>query len=564
MASFDGKIFKLDRLKFNELYEDAVNYLKDLYKVNNIIYTLASPFGQLLSVILDFGKLVFYYIEDSITELNILTATREVSVKGLATLVGHNPTRAITASGSVLLKFNNTSNSSLFGGKVIIPKFTRLLNKVNGLVYTLKFESDFVVFDLNPSFSLSLNVVQGEFEKQSLVAYGGSLQSFNIPIKSDKLVDNFYVNVYVNDELYKTFDSLYDIPMNYKGCLVKTGVNGGLDIFFGNGNFGYMPDLGSEIRVEYLVTNGVKGNILLSDNFKDWEFIDNGLDVNGDDVNLNELITVVMDRPIIFGTNPESISLTRVLAPKTSRNYVLATLDNYITFLMKFNVFKIVDAFMDLKENLNDIIEDVYYDKNNVVYLFLVPDVSLRMGSSDNYFTVPLSWFKLSDDEKNKIVNLIDSSGMEMIGVDTIIIDPKIKRYILNISLVIFENYNLNFIRESIINKLSDYFLNLSRRDRIPKSDIIKLIEDVDGVDSVNVWFISEETENGKLVDKNYISKDIDEFGDIIIGDRFTLPVVRGGFKDANGVFYNDTVDDGKLGSVNIFVSKITKKQIKV
>ena len=43
--------------------------------------------------------------------------------------------------------------------------------------------------------------------------------------------------------------------------MVKTGQTGGIDVFFGNGFNGKVPDLGSTILIEYLITDGEAGNI---------------------------------------------------------------------------------------------------------------------------------------------------------------------------------------------------------------------------------------------------------------------------------------------------------------
>ena len=43
--------------------------------------------------------------------------------------------------------------------------------------------------------------------------------------------------------------------------------------------------------------------------------------------------------------------------------------------------------------------------------------------------------------------------------------------------------------------KLGKYFINNTRKDRIPKSDLIKLIEEIDGVDSVSIQIIGEANE---------------------------------------------------------------------
>ena len=92
-----------------------------------------------------------------------------------------------------------------------------------------------------------------------LKLFNEKLQSFNVITK--KNTDHHSVRVSVNSELWTKYDSLYDMKVGTKGYLVKTGINGGLDIYFGNGSFGEIPASGSSIDVEYLITDGAKGNL---------------------------------------------------------------------------------------------------------------------------------------------------------------------------------------------------------------------------------------------------------------------------------------------------------------
>ena len=62
-------------------------------------------------------------------------------------------------------------------------------------------------------------------------------------------------------QLWKLVDSLYDMNNGEKTAMVKTSVNGGLSVFFGNNQFGLPPALGSRIRITYIKTRGNAGNI---------------------------------------------------------------------------------------------------------------------------------------------------------------------------------------------------------------------------------------------------------------------------------------------------------------
>ena len=95
--SYNIKIFSLNRIRYEELWEDALAYVKKTYQEASRKFNSSSPFAQLLSVVLHLGRMILYYIEDSITGLNIRTAWRPEQIRGLATLTGHNPGRSIAA-----------------------------------------------------------------------------------------------------------------------------------------------------------------------------------------------------------------------------------------------------------------------------------------------------------------------------------------------------------------------------------------------------------------------------------------------------------------------------------
>ena len=142
----------------------------------------------------------------------------------------------------------------------------------------------------------------------------------------------------------------------------------------------------------------------------------------------------------------------------------------------------------------------------------------------------------------------------------------KYPRFVLNMSLVIYQGYELNTIRESIISKTSDYFLKNTRRDRIPASDLVRIIENIDGVDSVSVWFDADAANINIYGD----SHGLDSYGDIILeryvqdafGNRVAVkdiyPLIRGGWESVNGIYYDDSTAKDKLSNININLRGIT------
>jgi hypothetical protein len=557
-------IFKKNNILISGLLGDTFNFLQATYNQTANVFTVASAWGQILFVLQNLSQMILYFIEDSITELNIDQATRDYSVRSLARIAGYDSGRASAAQGEVSLKWN-TREGGVGGGAVIIKNNTQIRCQENGKTYSLRFSSPEVTIPLTRGNNLRVKLVQGTFETALLTGTGQSLQSYNLPSTSGAFLDQFYVDVYVNEEKWRRYDSLYDIPLNGKGYLVRTGIQEGLDVYFGNSNFGMVPPRGSRIRVEYLKTNGISGNAnSTKDNQLTYKFSGQGTDLFGASVDLNLYIDANNEIDPAFGTNPESLNLIRLVAPKTSRSFVFANPDNYEVFLNKLGIFSQIQAFSTF--------DDDYLDDDNVVYIYLVPDVTLNISSNEDYFSVPVSDFFLSNAQKARVLNLIEDSGSMIATTVVKIVQPVITRFVGNAILSIFEGSDPETIRQAVRKKISDYMLNLKRRDKIPKSDIIALIESVPGVDSVSFYFIGQANEQNQIniQDLDNVSQaqldeviGMDQFGDVIIG-RNQLILLRGGWTDRNGTSYTEDFVDGKPGPLNVTIASIVPRSFRM
>lgn len=614
-------IFTLARIRFSELYNDAINFISTSYDEIGQSFTMASPIGMLLQVILNLERMNLYYIEDSITELNINTASRPESIKGLATLTGHNPSRAVGARGTLRLTYNNTK-INVYGNTIIIPQYTQLVSNVNGLNYTMILPGEEARIDMTSSAYLDVDIVQGTLEYQQATGTGDPLQSYNFQSRKGATIDNYYVNVYVDGKRWITQDSILDMTLDEESVMVRTGQTGGVDVFFGNGYNGKVPRFGATILIEYLITDGDAGNITSTQAnvINSWSFKTIGYSLNGEEIDLNKIINVSVKNDILFGTLEEPLYLTRLLAPTVSRSFTLANTDNYIYFLRKLNLFTVIDAIpgfntfedqytlekynqartewerinrlytnsvstygaqsqnsLDLLDLLNTANSNMLLwqqrmndqkKDDNTVYLFLIPDVNKRIEASQNYYTCNIETFILSMNEQQAILDLIEQSGQRIMTVDNAILNLQYPRFTLNLSLIIFEGSDLTTIRESIISKTSEYFMKNTRRDRIPLSDIIRIIEGVDGVDSVNAFFDADVNNQNIYGVGDY---GIDDFGDIILQRNVTdalgnqipvkdiYPLIRGGFTSYRGIYYEDSIAKERTSTVNIQVRGITK-----
>jgi hypothetical protein len=560
--------FSKTRIKATELFNDAFEYLQRTYDQSVEVFTPASPFGQILTVLANLGELIMFYIEAVATELNIARARNVESIYGLSRLTGHDPTRGVSARGIIGLRLNTTAISQISGSYIQIQNLAKLQISQNNLQYFLRFNSDFIKLEKsNPEF-VNVELIQGELESQSFTGTGTDLQSYNITTKD--ATDQNFIKVTVDGFQYEIVDSLYDMDFEKKAVMVKTGINGGLSVFFGNKQFGYPPPLGSIIQVEYLKTRGSLGN--LNGKTLDIKFIDSGIDVFGNEVDLNEYLALNITRLPNFGSDSEDPDFTRLIAPYSSRSFVLANPNNYIYYLRKYNYFSFIDAY-----NTKD---DMYINDDNIIYLFLIPDIQKKLTTDKDYFDVDEEEFTLTPDEKQQVLDILNESGRQVVTAEVRINDPIIKRYILNIVIRYFDNVDKEIIRNNIRAALNDYFLHVNRRDRIPRSDLISIIEGVEGIDSVNVFYISEDNENAirqgyyevpvygidpatdqkTLIEMKQIvlaegedpQLGLDEFGDIVIGSD-ELAIIRGGWYDRNNNFYEDVPNPTSMSSLNVF-----------
>jgi hypothetical protein len=552
-----NNIFQKNNILIRGLLNTTYNFLQTTFNQTRNVFTTASAWGQLLFVLENLSQLILYFIEDSITELNIYEATRDYSVKSLARIAGYDPARAMAAQGEVAISWNLRS-ADVGGGAVIIPENTRIQCEQNGLPYTLVLNGPRVKISLTRGNAFNFKIVQGSFSNTTFTGTGRALQSYNVPVKGGIVVDQFYVNVFINGNKWRRYDSFYDIPLEGEGYLVKSGISEGIDIYFGNSNFGRVPPPGSFIRVDYLLTAGSLGNMRSTTTSKiTFRFLDQGTDLFGAEVNLNDYLQIVTSVDPSFGADEEPIAITRLAAPKTSRAFVFANAANYEIYLQKFNIFSQIQAFSTF--------DDEYLDDDNVVYLYLIPDVTVGLSSNEDYFSIPLSSFLLTEAQKLSILNLIEDSGSMIATTVVKIVEPTISRYVGNAVITIFEGNDPEIIKDKIQSTISDYFINLKRRDKIPRSDMIALIESVPGVDSVSFYFVGQANEayhaavdNLPNVSPSELSTNIgfDEFGDIII-KRGELVVLRGGWEDRYGNFYEVGIVPGKPSALNISIKSI-------
>ena len=476
------------RTQADQIKADARTYIARTYKRAGTLFTEASPFAQIVNVMGELGELIMFYIEDATVEQNIYTAQQPESIYGLSRLTGHDATRGFAATGEVEFRWKVGADLGKIAGTGLnVDARSELKCDNNGLTYTLLTSQEKFRLEKSNKFKTTVAIIQGKFEQQTFTGTGEPMQSFNV--KPESLTDHSKVSVSVNGEKWTKHDSVYDLLSDEKGYIIKTGVSGGLDIYFGTGNFGAIPPAGADIQCEYVKHKGFAGNM---DDGQDiiFKWDAEGTDSNGDAFDLNEYLELTVTSSPKMGADSESTEFTKLMAPLASKSYVLATPDNYEYFLSRYGLFSYVDAY--------NTTSDEYLDDDNVIYIFAIPDIKRKLLADQDYFSIPQNEMFFDQNEYDKMSQVIQDSGQQMVTTEVIFVKPQVRKYSMDINIRYFEGYQKQDIYNEVRTRVSDYLLNVTRRDKLPKSDIVYILEEIDGIDAVNVRFISETEETAR------------------------------------------------------------------
>lgn len=555
------------QITFNNIKAEVERYLQEEHNKGNLLFSPASPYGQILSVLENLHQLSFLYLKNSIYQFDITdpNSLNERVIRNAAILAGHIPGRGISATGTLkfTLKSNVDIDSEVPGGRITIQNKTQIKNNSNGLDYIFNIGVEKVSHKITPNYRFFIPITQGKWTYNTRTGDGSPLQSYNFSEPGSRDVENFNVEVLVNSEYWTIKKHIYEMIPDEKACVVRTGFNGGVDIIFGNGGFGAIPKISDTININYLITNGSNGNIYRRTR-NDWKIIDDVIDGNGETIDLTKVFDIDIYTDINFGADKESIQFTKNILPIASNNFVLGLPQQYAYEIKKLGVFSHVNA----------------YEKTGTIFVTATPNIKLFKSQDSDYFTIDIRAFSLDNYEKSKIDKYLKTGGNIQLTRKYRITSPDLSYYVMNVFVMPYNDASDDSVNAQILDKISEYFLNLSRIDRIPKLDIIRELSSITDIHSVDIQFVCKKNEDyhkeAKIVAQNQFNKFSSKFyknispaqidpayipketkgldpvlGDIIF-EPSELPIIRGGWYDRNGNYYSDDIDGNGLKSVNI------------
>ena len=422
---------------------------------------------------------IMLYIEDALTEQNKYTAQRKKSIYGLAAVSGYNP--SLGKASTVELSINWTPHN-IADLNVLIKNHEVVTCTQNGLQYNIILPQESIIMSLDKDNTTKyVTAVQGKFETQSFVSAGGKYYTIHIDYLGN--LDDEYIQVKVNDELWEQVDSFYDMSSNEKQWIYKVSPTGGIDLIFGPGVHGKALVDEDYIEVTYLVHDGELGNLLQGEIY----FVfDNPLyDLSGEEIDGNSIFNVVPATvdSVTSGTNSESVEQVYQMIGTNSRSLVLASPDNYKSILNRF-------SFCGYNRTWSE-------RGSMVVNSLIMRNYKLLLDENTTYFDLGPSDFKLSNEQKQSIYNYISNTGMQLAGVSYNIFDPEICKYAMYVYVKLKNNNrDYEYLTAKIREQIGQFFTDIHSDIFIPKSDIIHLLKStIEEIDGVSVYFLSEKNE---------------------------------------------------------------------
>lgn len=483
------KILTTGSVRMENLSQSIEQYLSLVFSKTRYLYSRKNVFGQILNVVKDISQLLFHYHEVSIQESNVITAQDDISLRHFAELSGYNVTYVKSSQGLVRMDLLPTFFST-FGNILYLRRYAVFKNTLNSLLYLVDIDTDQKVI-MQGSSRIYIPLIEGEVKNANFIA-DGSKQYKILLSDTGKKIDDSRLRVWVNNKLYKRYDSILDMNINSDGYFVKTGYTSQYEIIFGNGINGTCPNVGDSIDIEYIISQGEDGNIP-ENQYPFFELVSGLFNINGEDITPSEHAKIIKESGFILGSNGDSIETLRSVVGYNSRSLILVDDRSFKAFLSKYSFISKIFLY-DSPDN------------PRIKNILLLPDLSTRFESVDDYFECDEDMFRLSQTTKDNLKDVIQNSESSYIANELIWMDAEYVKYVLFIYLepktsTLNKNEIYNSIKQLAAEVFLEYsFSRLRDNSNIPKSYIISKIQELIGDDvriSINIF--SHRNEEAKI-----------------------------------------------------------------
>lgn len=260
---------------YYSIKEDLFNRAAQLPLGNEWTTRSSSDFGVMLVDLWAYmGDVLHFYVDRAAAEAYIGTATQRESVLALANLLDYEPTPLGSATAQVTIQPTTTLTSP-----ITIPAFTSFVAPARSVSEETVYFSTTQSASMSTSASaLTLSVVEGIVEQNEApihmirsngnVSTGVPNQQFSlrytnvVPSSVEVFVyEGPVVNGQPTSVSYRYTSRLVDGSSADKVFTIAIASDGVVQVVFGNGVNGKVPNAGAEIYVTYRRSTGAAGNI---------------------------------------------------------------------------------------------------------------------------------------------------------------------------------------------------------------------------------------------------------------------------------------------------------------
>jgi len=446
-------------------FDDIVQQLEDRVKLSDSWKdTYESSTGQMLIELLGYiANLTLYYIERRAEESYIDTAQNRSSIINLVKLLNYQPKRVVSSTG-VLTFYLAAANAY----NVSIPKWTEC--QTAGGVKFLTSEASVII---KGGTSVEVNAVQGELGADNNTGDGTADQEYTIDKTTiEDSSNNDTLSVVIDGEPWTKVSSFLSSENTSAHYRVIVNLDNTVTIKFGNDVKGKAPENGSNIIINYVLSDGIDGNVYSNDSvttINDTIYNFNSDAVTNISVTNADIDDATVSRLFLGGDDEESAEEIRYEAPRVFATGDRAvTRNDFIAILENTAGVANANVWGELEEAEDDD-EDADYEMLNKVKICVLLQ---EWETADSTFEATLS------------EDLYDQS---MIAVKYEFIDPVILNVIVNFtSIVTSLGSSLTSVQSDVEDILDDEFeLGVTSKlgTAIRFSNLVRAVDALDEVE---------------------------------------------------------------------------------
>lgn len=454
-------------LSFDEIRQNLADYYKQTNEFKDVDFA-GSAISSLIDSLAYCVKYLTTYANFALSECFLDSASVRSSVTSIAKMLGYFPYQETASKAQVLVKYNGSTDASAtaseIDGSSYVPAGTVFMgnNGTKTYYFIADENSYFTQFD-DGYFYATVNLIQGTYLTETFVQD----EYLSVRCELSNACDISRMSVTVkpsinstNETPYVRVDNITDFSRDSELYYLQEGVNGHVEIYFGDDKLSKSLPSGAVCTVKYLQTAGADANGIASFALTDLITVD-GFSFNA----TSFTVTTILNSH--GGANRESIESIKFNAPKYFQRQ-----DRNVT-ISDYNA-AIINRYGGLIKSITSWGGE---DNNPPQY----GRVFISILSNENEL--------LSDSVKQEIVDSIASHNLPCITTE--VVNPEV----VNVNMELTVNYysTKTSLSESVLinlikNKIEQFFeMNLAGfkaryKESKVLSDILSINQAIDDV----------------------------------------------------------------------------------